>query len=305
MLWLVLAICAQAAGALAVHLDKIALDNFVKGFETTFVFAALFNGLTAVVCLLTFGMPSLGTRDTVFAAAAGALFMLHLLLYFGALKSFSALSCAVFYQMTPVFGVILALAANDSSITSRAVVAIVIVVAGSIVFSVLSPNDAAGGGLSFGVMKFMLPSAASLAVSAFLLDRIHSDAAVGDTIMVSAAGSVVFGLAVAVPTRWVVQAVNDLRQLPRRAWPSVGGAELLALAYQLLLLGALLNGPVAYVLAVEGVQPMIVLVIGVILAIAVPHLVVARPHGRRLVALVGCSVAILGGVALLATESLT
>jgi hypothetical protein len=307
MLWLALAVGAQTSGALAIHLDKIALDNYVRGFQTTFVLAALVNGLTAVVCLAAVGLPSLSARDVAFGLISGALFIGHLLLYLIALQRYSALSAAVFFQLTPGLGVALAAAANDSSLTVLSLVAITVICAGAVCFSVLSPDDEppADGtpAVSFGVLRFMLPCTLALAGSAFLLDRMHSDTSVIDAVFVSSAGSFAFGLIVAMPVGWIGSSARDLGGLPMAAWPSVGGAEILAVGYQWLILGALLSGPVAFVLAIEGVQPMILLIIGVLLSFAVPHLVVARPGRRRLVALAACSAAILGGVALLAVES--
>ena len=97
-------------------------------------------------------------------------------------------------------------------------------------------------------------------------------------------------------------AAREVRQLDRRTVAPVLFAETSAFSYQVLTFAAVSAGPAVYVFAIEGVQPLLLLVLGLAIAWLAPRFSTEVFTGRILWARIASSAVIVAGVLALAAN---
>lgn len=275
MHWFLIAIGAPLLWAVTNHIDKHLLDKHLKrgGAGTLMIFSSVIGIITLPFLFLANpAVLGVGTLNIILLLLNSALAAIVLWLYFEALKEEEASIVVLFYQLIPVFGVVLGYVLLDEVLTGTQLLAIALVLLGTMIVSVEIDMD----------NKFRLRRrTAMLMTLAALLAAFESVlfkyVAITETIWISLFWEYVGLSVIGILLFCLVGSYrNDFLHTIRRNSKNVFALntvnELLYLAGNFLFAYSYLLAPIALVLLVNSYQPLAVLGIGMLIAIFLPKI---------------------------------
>ncbi|HYE23136.1 MAG TPA: EamA family transporter [Candidatus Paceibacterota bacterium] len=138
MTWFLIALIGPFLYAITNHIDKILLEKYFKegGVGTLIIFSAVLSALALPFLFIADPSAfSMSLSNIAILTVVGILNVLVLLFYLLALKDEEASIAIVFYQLVPVFGVILGYIFLDEVLTQMQLLAMGIVILGTSIVS--------------------------------------------------------------------------------------------------------------------------------------------------------------------------
>src|ERR1700761_4209505 len=176
MSWLIFAFTGPVLWAISVHLDKYLVDRFFK--DSNVAVLLVFTAWIGLLLLpfIWFFEPDVtapGAASIVVIMLSGVLYMGSLLLYLRALQAEEASVVAPFFQISPLFGYVLAYLVLGETLSGRQLSGGALIIAGALFVSLKlgasGSAQAPGGGRFKGRLALlMLACGFALAVSALI-----------------------------------------------------------------------------------------------------------------------------------------
>ncbi len=272
MNWILFALVGPAIWALVNHIDKYVINRYFSGpgVGSLVIFTSA-SGLLISLFILVFGFSQIfiGTISALVIAINGALFVAAFIPYLYALENEEASWASTLYQLIPVFGYVLALIFLQEQLTIHQILASLLVIAGAIAISLDFSSKIQ---LKLRPFLLMVLSSFMIAVNALVFKIVALDQSFWGTVFWEYIGGGVFGflLLVFIPL-YRVQFFATIER-SRVAVISINiGSEILNIIAKLAANFASLLAPLALVWVVNGLQPVMVFVYGVILTIFLPR----------------------------------
>lgn len=272
MNWFLIALIGPALWALVNHIDKYIISKYFtgRGVGSLVLFTSL-SGLLISIFILIFGFGyiSIGYMSALVIAVNGAVLVAAFIPYLYALENEEASWTSSVYQLIPVFGYVLALIFLNERLSVPQLFASLLVIVGAIAISLDFSHR-----ITFRAKPFflMVLSSFMIATNALVFKIIAINANYWGTAFWEYIGGAIFGLLLfsLVPlyrTQFIVTV-----QKSKTAVLSINiVSELLNIGAKLAANFASLLAPLALVWVVNGFQPMIVFIYGVILTVFLPR----------------------------------
>lgn len=297
MNWFWIALAAPALWGLVNHVDKYIISKYFvgRGVGSLVLFTSL-SGFIFGIFILIFNPAVLHFRmlDALVIGINGALLVAAFIPYLHALEDEDASMITALYQLIPVFAYFLALIFLGEHLTTKQIVASLLVVVGSITISLdISSNMR----LKAKPFFLMLLSAFMLAVNALVFKIIALDQNFWGTAFWEYAGGTIFGLILFLFVRLYRE--QFLATIARSRIKVLGlnsFSELLNIFAKLLANYASLLAPLALVWVVNGFQPLLVFLYGIILTLFFPQISKESLEGKIIIQKIISIVLIFAGV---------
>lgn len=273
MNWFLIALVAPALWSITNHIDKYLLSKYIKGSTpgALILFSAAF-GLFALPVILIFDQNifQIGLLNIILLIIAGILTLLALIPYFQALNQDEASIVIPIFQTIPIFGFIYAFFVLGEILSSKQILASILIITGAIAISLNLENKMPK--LKRSILLNMLISSAILAG----VDLLFKFVAISEGFWVSMfwyfLGLVIFAVFTLIFIRsYRIQFLEILR---RNRIPVIG-LNSLNETLNFVARGsfgyASLLAPLALVQVVNGFQPFFVFLYGVLLTIFMPN----------------------------------
>jgi drug/metabolite transporter (DMT)-like permease len=139
MSWLIFAFSGPVLWAISTHLDKYLVERYFKHSDVTLLL--LFTAFMGVAILpfIAFFEPSaieLPAGSIALILVSGLLYMTGLLFYLRAIQSEEASVVAPFFQVTPLFGYVLAYIVLGETLSARQLAGGGLIIAGTLIVSI-------------------------------------------------------------------------------------------------------------------------------------------------------------------------
>lgn len=275
MSWFLIALIGPILYAATNHIDKILISKYFK--ESGVGALILFSSLLSVIAMpfLFWADPtvfSLGPISIVILAVGGILNVLVLWCYFVALSDDEASITVIFYQLVPVFALILGYFILNETITQMQFIAMSIIIIGT---SIISFDVDADNKFTVRKKTIFLMSAASLfwALESVLFKMVALEenwirSLFWEHLMLSIVGALVF--------LFINKYRGDfLKAVKQNSKPILAlniGNESLYMLGNIIFAYAYMLAPVALVLLTQSFQPLFVIIVGVFLTIFFPKI---------------------------------
>ena len=273
MNWFLIALIGPALWALVNHIDKYIISKYFtgRGVGSLVLFTSL-SGLLISLLIVIFGFTKIFISPlyALVIAVNGAILVAAFIPYLYALEKEEASWASSLYQLIPVFGYILGLIFLHEQLTLVQLFAALLIVAGSITISLDLSEKIQFKAKPF---LFMLLSAFMISVNALVFKIVALDQNFWGTAFWEYIGGGVFGLLLftLIPL-YRVQFIATIRKA-RIAVLSINLiSELLNIGAKLAANFASLLAPLVLVWLVNGFQPFIVFMYGVIITLFIPRL---------------------------------
>jgi drug/metabolite transporter (DMT)-like permease len=274
MSWFFIALINPLAHALVNHFDKYLISRFVKGSSVGVLI--VFSSLFAVVALPVLFVinPNVFTQVTANQALIlilnGALLMVAVLFYLYALEDDEASYVAPLFQLIPVFGFLFGYFILGEILTQSQLWAAALIVIGSMALTL--ELSGARPKIKSKVALLMVGSSVCYAANAVIFKLIAVEQGFTGSLFWDMGGKVLFGIFLLLTiTSYREQFINLIRSTKYSLICLNMVNEVLGLIGEIALVLAVLFAPVALVQAVGGLQPLFVLVIGMILTLFFPR----------------------------------
>ncbi len=285
MHWFFLALIGPFLYALTNHIDKILLEKYFKqgGVGTLMLFSSLLSALALPFLFLADQtILNVSATNLVVLTIVAILNVMLLWLYFLALKDEEASIVVVFYQLVPVFGLILGYFILGESITRIQLLAMAIVILGTTIisFEIDTENNFK---LRKQTVVYMLLASFFWALSSVIFKAVALEENVLRSLFWEHLVLMILG--VLIFTFKKSYRLNFLQAIQS------GSKAILALNFAneiLYMLGSIvfsfayLLAPISLVLLANSFQPIFVLAIGIILTIFFPIIVVEKIKAKNL-----------------------
>lgn len=279
MTWFFLALIAPFLYALTNHIDKVLISKYFK--ESGVGALILFSSLLSVIA-----MPFLFWADpTVFSlepfsiailAIGGVLNILVLWCYFVALSDDEASVTIIFYQLVPVFALILGYFVLGETITEIQFIAMLIIIVGT---SIISFDVDADNKFTIRKQTIFLMSAASFfwALESILFKMVALEenwirSLFWEHLMLLVVGMSVFVFI----KKYRADFLQAVRENSKPILALNLGNEGLYMLGNVIFAYAYMLAPVALVLLTQSFQPVFVIIVGVFLTIFFPKITVEK-----------------------------
>ena len=285
MTWFIIALIAPFLYALTNHIDKILLEKYFKegGVGTLLIFSGILSA--AALPFLFIADPSALSMDLAniaVLAVVGILNVLVLWFYLLALKDEEASIAIVFYQLVPVFGVILGYVFLDEVLTQMQLIAMGIVILGT---SIVSFEIDADNKFRLRRNTIVLMSLAgffwaleSVIFKAVALEENVVRSLFWEHLMLTVAGVLIF-LCIRSYRKHFISAV---RRNSRGILGLNFANEGIYMVGNIVSGFAYLLAPIGLILLGESYQPLFVFAIGIFLTLVFPKLVAEKIEAKHL-----------------------
>ena len=285
MSWFLISLIGPLLYALTNHIDKILLEKYFKegGVGTLVLFSSLLSAVA--IPFLYFADPTalqMGIQNIAILCCVAILNILVLWFYLLALKDDEASVTIVFYQLVPVFGLILGYFLLDEVLTKTNLIAMAIIILGTsiISFEVDAENNFK---LRKKTIVLMLCAAFFWALGSVIFKAVAIEETVWQSlfwehVMLTFVGILLFIFVRSYRTSFIkalkansksILSINLLNEILYMV-----GNLAFAFAYML--------APIALVLLSESFQPIFVLIIGILLTIFFPKISVEKIHAAHI-----------------------
>lgn len=275
MNWFYIALIGPVLYAISNHIDKYLLEKYFKGGEAgaLVIFSALFSIVALpIIYLIDPAVFSLGIVTILILLVNGALTIICLILYFKALRDEEASVVIPFYQTIPIFGFILGYIILGETLNANQVLACSLIIIGTIIISL---------NFSDGKIKIRKRAAALMLLASFLyavggviFKMIAIEEGFWTTIFWDFSGKVLLGMILFVFAFSYRRQFFQVMELSRLRVLSLNSFnEIIFIIAEGTFAYASLLAPIALVMTVNGLQPLFVFLIGIIMTILYPSLV--------------------------------
>lgn len=271
MSWFWIALAAPALWAAVNHIDKYIITKYFtgKGVGSLVIFTGLSGFIISIlISIFNFSSITLGFLSAVTVAFSGALLVAAFIPYLHALEKEEASWVSPLYQMIPVFGYCLGIIFLKEYLSGFQLFGSALILIGAIIISLDFEQK-----IKFKLKPFLFMALSSLmiAVNGLIFKIVALDENFWGTVFWEYVGGLIFVLllftciplyrrqfmATIAKSKSLVISINLL-------------SELLNIFAKLLANFASLIAPLALVWVVNGFQPLIVLIYGVILTLFIP-----------------------------------
>lgn len=285
MSWFLLALIGPLLYASTNHIDKVLLEKYFKvgGVGALMLFSSLLSVLA--LPFLYLADPSVlgvGNQHIFVLALVGFFNILVLWFYLLALKDDEASVVIVFYQLVPVFGLILGYFMLDETLTQRQLIAMATIIVGTTIisFEIDIENNFK---LRRQTIVYMLAASFfwALGSTTFKLVALEENvlrSLFWEHIMLVFVGIILFVFARTYRTNFLIALRDNSRSIlalniTNEVVYMVGNA-VFAFAYLL--------APISLVLLTNSFQPIFVLAIGIVLTVFFPKISVENIHSKHI-----------------------
>ncbi len=272
MNWFLIALAAPVLWALVNHIDKYIISRYFtgRGVGSLVLFTAL-SGAIISIFILIFSPGSLGIGfvSAIIIAINGALLVASFIPYLHALEDEEASYVTALFQLIPVFAYVLGAIFLHEYLTLSQIFASMLIIAGAMIISLDLSHS-----VRFKVKPFwlMILSTFMLAVNALIFKIVALEGNFWGTAFWEYVGGGIFGLLLFSAYRlYREQFLATIRKSRATILSLNISSELLNVAAKLLANFASLLAPLALVWVVNGFQPFIVFVYGIILTLFIPR----------------------------------
>jgi uncharacterized membrane protein len=273
MNWFLIALIGPALWAMVNHIDKYIISKYFtgRGVGSLVLFTSL-SGLLISIIILIFGFAQIFINPigALVIAINGALLVAAFIPYLYALENEEASWASSLYQLIPVFGYVLGLIFLHEQLTTPQIFASLLVVVGAIAISLDFSHKIK---LKLRPFLFMVLSAFMIAINALVFKIVALDNAFWGTAFWEYIGGGVFGLLLftLIPL-YRTQFIATVQKSRVKVLSINLVSELLNIAAKLAANFASLLAPLVLVWVVNGFQPFIVFMYGVVLTLFIPSL---------------------------------
>jgi len=273
---IVLAFLAPLFWSLANYVDKFVISKYIKG-QNGVGSLVIFTGLTGFimsigVILLGHNPLSLPFINILWIMLAGAVLVASFIPYLQALQIEDSSVVVPLYQLIPVISYFLALIFLGETLTGQQIVGGILVIFGAIFISI---NLSHKYKLNFRVLGLMILASLGVSINALMFKYFSLENSNGwTTAFWEYIGAGIFSVLLWIFIKQYRQQFNSL--LKQNGAVMVGlnvGGEVLNLSAKLLMGFASLGAPLALVTIINGVQPLIIFIIGLILTLWMPNII--------------------------------
>lgn len=271
MNWFFISLIGPALWALVNHVDKYVINRYFtgRGVGSLVMFTSI-SGLIISLFILIFGSDQLSITlgNGLIIAVNGAILVAAFIPYLYALENEEASWASSLYQLIPVFGYVLGLVFLNEHLSTLQIFASLLVVAGAVAISLDYSHKIR---LKARPFFLMMLSSFMIALNGLIFKMIALEGTFWGTAFWEYIGGGVFGICLFafIPlyrTQFIATVVKGKRTLL-----SINlVAELLNIGAKLAANFASLLAPLVLVWVVNGLQPLIVFVYGVILTVFFP-----------------------------------
>ena len=302
MNWIILAFLAPTFWALANYVDKFVIGKYLKSSTTGAGSLVVFTGLTASLIALLIGIIHgdvfiISLKQTAAIAFAGALLVASFIPYLKALQNEDSSVVVPLFQLIPVFSYFLAFIFLGEQLSAIQILAGIIVIVGSVGISLDLDKK-----FSIKRKVFLLMGLSSLmiAVNSLIFKMVALNTNFWVTGFWEYVGAGIFALMLIICVKTYRKEFLSLVGENGLAVSSLNiGGEVLNLSAKLSVAFATLSTPIALIWIINGLQPFIILVLGIIINLTIPHLIKESAERKHLVQRGVCSVIIFIGIYLL------
>ena len=272
MNWFLIALIGPALWALVNHIDKYIISKYFigRGVGSLVLFTSI-SGLIISFFILIFGSSqiSIGYINAIVIGINGAILVAAFIPYLYALENEEASWASSLYQLIPVFGYILGLVFLREHLTSLQLLASLLVIVGAVAISLDFSQKIK---LKAKPFLLMVLSSFMIAVNALVFKIIALDQTFWGTAFWEYVGGGVFGLLLFTLIPLYRKQFIATIQRGKKAVLTINlVSELLNIGAKLAANFASLLAPLALVWVVNGFQPLIVFIYGVILTLFMPR----------------------------------
>ncbi len=307
-LWLFLSILSPFLFTLTNFVDKYLLGKIVGDKPVPSI--TILAGLAGVPFLIIFGilarhsLADYGLTNALGAVSAGALLITAYYFYYKALMVADASLVAALFQLIIPFNYVLGLIFLDEHLSVVQLVAVGIVLLGSVVLSLENHEDADDGRrrmrLNKSVFWYMFLSSLFIALSSVVFKMVAKDSAYLPTQFCEYTAGVIIGTLLFLCNRSARAGFLDILRRHRSQAVGLSGLnEILNLGGVVAMRYAMFLAPIAVVQAISSVQAIFLLAVGVALTALFPRFIkenIGRKHLLQKMAAIG--IMILGTVLL-------
>lgn len=272
MSWFFIALAAPAVWAAVNHIDKFIISKYFsgKGVGSLVMFTSL-SGFIASLFIGIFRSSSLsiGISNEIIIAINGALLVASFIPYLSALENEEASFVTSLFQLIPVFGYILARIFLGETLSISQIFASAMIIVGGIIMSLDLSKE-----IRFKAKPFwlMMLSAFMIAVNSLVFKVVAVDGNFWGTAFWEYIGGGLFGVALFVCIKLYRE--QFIATINRGRFTVISTnlfAEILNIIAKLLANFASLLAPLALVWVVNGFQPFLVFIYGIILTLFIPR----------------------------------
>lgn len=283
--WFFLALIGPFLYALTNHIDKILLEKYFKqgGVGTLMLFSSLLSALALPFLFLAdHTVLDVSGINVIILTIVAILNIALLWLYFLALKGDEASIVIVFYQLVPVFGLILGYFILGESITKIQLLAMAIIILGTTIisFEIDSENNFK---LRRQTVIYMLLASFFWAFSSVIFKFVALEENVLRSLFWEHLVLMILGIFMFIFIK--SYRINFLQAIQNHSKAIITlnfANEILYMSGSIVLSFAYLLAPISLVLLTNSFQPIFVLSIGIILTIFFPRIVVEKITAKNL-----------------------
>ncbi len=307
MSWLIFAFSGPVLWAISVHLDKYLVDRFFK--DSNVAVLLVFTAWVGLLLLpfIWFFEPDVaapGAASIAVIMLSGILYMGAMLFYLRALQAEEASIVAPFFQISPLFGYVLAYLVLGETLSGRQMAGGALIIAGALFVSLKlgfygSAEAARGGRFKARLALLMLACGFALALSALIFKIFAIRAEFWTTTFWMFVGEAVFGAGLLSVRGYRAQFFMLLRTNTAALLSINASNELINLGGGLGNRYALLFAPLSIVQAIGSTTTLFVFLFGVLFSVAFPRLGRENLSSRELAQKAFAAVLVATGVALI------
>jgi drug/metabolite transporter (DMT)-like permease len=273
MNWFLIALINPLAHSIANHFDKYLLSKHIKGgtVGALIVFSSLFAfvALPVIFIIRPDILTSVSWLEALILIVNGSFVSIAVALYLYALNIDEASYVAPFFQFYPLFGFVLGFIFLGEGLTANQFLAALFIVLGSLLLSIEFTK--AKPKFKGKLIALMIGSSFFYAMNAVIFKSIAVDQGFINSLFWDMLGKFLFGVVLFLSfSKYRRQFLNLIESNGTKIVILNIFSELIGLVGELAIILAVLYAPIALVQSVTGVQPLFVLLLGVIITIHFP-----------------------------------
>jgi uncharacterized membrane protein len=299
MSWLIFAFSGPVLWAISTHLDKFLVERYFKHSDV--VLLLLFTAFmgVAILPLIAFFEPSaieLPAGSIALILVSGLLYMTGLLFYLRAIQSEEASVVAPLFQVTPLFGYVLAYVVLGETLSARQLAGGGLIIAGTLIVSIRF--DRKVNRFKARLVLLMLACGLAMALSGLIFKLFALRVDFWATTFWLFVGEAIFGVALLLIASYRRGFIAVLRQDTAALLAISGSNELFNLGGTVGSRYALLFAPLSIVQAIGSTTTLFVFGFGVVLSVFYPRVAREELSVRELAQKAVAAVVVAIGVAL-------
>lgn len=275
MHWFFISLIAPFLYALTNHIDKLLLERYFKsrGVHTLLLISALLSGIAIPIFFIQAPDAIYLPIQTIFVmCTVGLMNMVVLWLYLLALNEDEASVVIVFYQLVPVFGLILSYYLLQETLSSVELIAMAIVLFGTTIISFEIDKDNQFK-VKLRTVFLMVGASFVWALSSVILKMVSLEEGVPASLFWEHVTLLFIGL-------FLIIFIKKFRESLRETFTTISkpilminiGNEILYMVGNWVFAFSYLLAPIALILIMNSFQPIFVFIIGIILTLIAPTL---------------------------------